>query len=53
MAGNDGLLIFPVVGLIAIGTYALTGASFEHPPELSVESAKLQLLNRSANRAKK
>lgn len=37
MAGNAGLLIIPVVGLIAIGTDSLTGASFEYPPELHVE----------------
>ena len=37
MAGNAGLLIIPVIGLIAIGTDALTGASFEYPPELNVE----------------
>ena len=37
MAGNAGLLIIPVVGLIAIGTDSITGASFEYPPELHVE----------------
>jgi hypothetical protein len=37
MAGNAGLLIIPVIGLIAIGTDTLTGASFEYPPELNVE----------------
>jgi len=37
MAGNAGLLIIPIVGLIAIGTDSLTGASFEYPQELQVE----------------
>jgi len=36
-SGNAGLLIIPVVGLIAIGTDSITGASFEYPPELHVE----------------
>jgi hypothetical protein len=37
MAGNAGLLIIPIIGLIAIGTDSLTGASFEYPQELHVE----------------
>lgn len=37
MAGNAGLLIIPIVGLIAIATDSMTGASFEYPQELHIE----------------